>query len=653
MPDRRRGVSAPDETPGGTPGGAPDGARPDEERAGTAGSGTRDMTAPARPAPDEPSPGPALPADAETAPAGAAGAMVDRLSRLTDALTTGLGRNGDVVLRQLPFTGLFLVALVTLPVLQDVRSLGVGAATVLALGQLLLAVLLPWRRWPDWWQDALPALQIVAVAVLRGATGGPQSLYTSMVFVPVIALAARPGRRGPVLGATGAAAVILGPVLVDPRLELTASVLVRGAFVTLVAGVIALTVHRVTDRLRAQTDEARALRDVEQDLRARLEADAVELARVSDLRRQARDQLVSVIDSATEQAIIATDAAGVVEVFNRGAERLLGRSAAEVVGVVSLTDLHRQDELEARWNAMFADAAPADDPHLLIEALVAPALAGRPETRDWTYVRRDGSHVVVRLAITRRVDVDGTVVGYVVVATDVTAEREASALKEQFVSLVSHELRTPLTSVLGYLELLADEDLTDEQREYVTVIERNARRQLRLVGDLLLTAQVDAGTFSVSPQRVDAADIARASAESAGPQAAAAGVAVETDLTPSPVDADPVRLAQAVDNILSNAVKFTPSGGTVRLVVGPDRRGEPGGVRLTVTDTGIGIPPDELERLTQRFFRASTATRRAIPGIGLGLSIAKAVVDAHGGELQITSTVGEGTAFTIALPPPV
>lgn len=644
MPDRRRGVPAPDGPRAEGPG--PDVTGPDAPA-------PRGLGAPAAATDDARPAVPPVPADVEPVADGPDEAVVDRLSRLTDALTTGLGRNGDVVLRQLPFTGLFLVALVTLPVLTDVRTQGVGAATVLALGQLLLAAILPWRRWPDWRQDSLPMLQIVAVAVLRGATGGTQSLYTSIVFVPVIALAARPGRRGPVIAATGTAAVIVGPVLVDPQLNLTAAVVARAAFVTLVAGVLALTVHRVTDRLRAQTDQARALRDVEQHLRARLEEDAVELARVSDLRRQARDQLISVIDSATEQAIIATDAAGVVEVFNRGAERLLGRSSAEVVGVMQLTDLHRQDELEARWAAMFADAAPADDPHLLIEALVAPALAGRPETRDWTYVRRDGSQVVVRLAVTRRVDVDGTVVGYVVVATDVTAEREASALKEQFVSLVSHELRTPLTSVLGYLELLADDDLTDEQREYVTVIERNARRQLRLVGDLLLTAQVDAGTFSVSPQRIDAAEVARAAAESARPQAALAGVALEEDLTPSPVDADPVRLGQAVDNLLSNAVKFTPAGGTVRIVVGPDRRGEPGGVRITVTDTGIGIPPDELERLTQRFFRASTATRRAIPGVGLGLSIAKAVVDAHGGELQITSTLGEGTAFTIALPPPV
>jgi signal transduction histidine kinase len=232
----------------------------------------------------------------------------------------------------------------------------------------------------------------------------------------------------------------------------------------------------------------------------------------------------------------------------------------------------------------------------------------------------------------------------------VTSEREASRLQDEFVSLVSHELRTPLTSVLGYLELLTDgtDPLTDEQREYLTVIERNARRQLRLVGDLLLSAQVDAGRFSIAPHRIDVADIVHASVEAATPVADAAGVRLEASAVPTPLDGDPVRLAQAVDNLVSNAIKFTPSGGTVRVGVAPNAST---GGDIVVADTGIGIPPDELSQLTTRFFRASTATRRAIPGVGLGLSITKAVIDAHGGELTITSTLGEGTTFTIALPP--
>ena len=255
--------------------------------------------------------------------------------------------------------------------------------------------------------------------------------------------------------------------------------------------------------------------------------------------------------------------------------------------------------------------------------------------RDWTYVARDGARMTVRLAVTRRAEADGTTTGYVVVATDVTSEREAARLQDEFVSLVSHELRTPLTSVLGYLELLTDgtDPLTDEQREYLTVIERNARRQLRLVGDLLLSAQVDAGRFSIAPQRIDVADIVRASVEAATPVADAAGVTLDASAVADAAGRrpGPARAGRRQPGVERDQVHAVGRHGPGR----GDARGPPasGGADIVVADTGIGIPPDELSQLTTRFFRASTATRRAIPGVGLGLSITKAVVDAHGGSL--------------------
>jgi PAS domain S-box-containing protein len=574
-------------------------------------------------------------------------------SRYLRRLARHLGPDAGVVERQLPFVGVFLVALLTLliPGVRLTSGLEIVLATALVAGMLVAARVLPWSRWPEDAQDLLPILQFVAVALVRTGTGGPGSPYTTMVFLPVIALASLPGKRRVVLASFGVAGVVAAPVLLGDQ-SFTVDTLVRTVFVTLAATVIAITVHEITDRLRARS---RALLSLQMDqavLLDRARADAAELARVANARRAARDQLVSVIDSATEQAIIATDATGRVEVFNAGAERLLGYGQGEVVGRMRLTEFHDRDELEARRKLLFDDDSPVDNPQALVDALVAPALAGRPEVRDWTYIARDGVRMTVRLAVTRRAEADGTTTGYVVVATDVTSEREAARLQDEFVSLVSHELRTPLTSVLGYLELLTDgtDPLTDEQREYLTVIERNARRQLRLVGDLLLTAQVDAGRFAISPQRIDAGDIVRASIEAAGPAAEAAGVTLVPSVTSSVLDADPVRLAQAVDNLVSNAIKFTPAGGTIRLGVTP--RGESGtaGAVIVVADSGIGIPPDELSQLTTRFFRASSATRRAIPGVGLGLSITKAVIDAHGGTLAITSTLGEGTTFTITLP---
>ncbi len=562
-----------------------------------------------------------------------------------------LGPEGNVLVRQLPFTLVFGVAILSLLIPGVVISnvTDVVIATGLTLAQLAAARWLPWRRWPDSDQDILPMVQLLAVAFLRAGTGGPGSTYTTLVFFPIITLASQRGRRGVFLGAGGVAFVVLSPAAFSV-VPFTLDTVIRTLFVTLVSFVIAATVHEITARLRARSEALLSLQMDQARLLDRARADAVELARVASTRRASRDALISVIDSATEQAIIATDATGLVEVFNAGAERLLGYGQGEVVGRLRLTDFHDREELEARRALLFADESPVDNPQALVDALVAPALAGRPEVRDWTYVTRDGVRLTVRLAVTRRVEADGATVGYVVVATDVTSEREAARLQDEFVSLVSHELRTPLTSVLGYLELLTDgtDPLSDEQREYLTVIERNARRQLRLVGDLLLSAQVDAGRFSIAPQRVDVAEVVQASVAAAGPVADAAKVELVPTMTPTVVDADPVRLAQAVDNLLSNAIKFTPAGGSVRLDVGPDEGGT--GAVLVVADSGIGIPPDELSHLTTRFFRASTATRRAIPGVGLGLSITKAVVDAHGGELEIASTLGEGTTFTLRLP---
>lgn len=565
-----------------------------------------------------------------------------------------LGPSVSILERQLPFTALMTIALLglALPGLGATSAVGVAVAAALTAVMLLAAVLVPWSRLPRLAPEVLTLLQFVIVTALRQGTGGLSSPYSGMVLLPAVALSARTGLPGVLGGAAAAATSVLLGIWVGPTAGTTQPVVLRSLFVAAVALMIGLFVHEVTTRLRARHEALSQLQAAQADVLHRTQQAAAELERAVAVRRAAYDQLVSVIDSATEQAIIATDADGRVEVFNAGAERLLGYAQGEVVGRLHLTDFHLRDELLARASAgrdPDAGDLEAPDQRALVDALVTPPRPGPADARDWTYERRDGTHVTVHPAVTRRTEPDGTVAGYVVVATDVTAERESARLKDEFVGLVSHELRTPLTSVLGYVELLLDgtEEVTPDQREYLGIIERNARRQLRLVADLLLTAQVDSGTFTVSPVDVDVADVVGASLAAARPAAAAAGVTLEEDVTATPAAADPVRLGQAVDNLLSNALKFTPAGGRVRVEVAP---APDGGACLRVADSGIGIPPDELTRLAQRFYRASSATRRAIPGVGLGLSITKAVVEAHGGDVAVTSTVGEGTTFTLTLP---
>ncbi len=234
------------------------------------------------------------------------------------------------------------------------------------------------------------------------------------------------------------------------------------------------------------------------------------------------------------------------------------------------------------------------------------------------------------------------------------AEREAAAAaersKDEFFALISHELRTPLTSIIGYTELLAEmeaESLSGQSQHFIDVIERNARREMRLVDDLLTLVRINAGSFVVDREPLEISQVVEEAVDAARPRAEAAGVLLRLEgAARCSVLGDPHRLGQVADNLLSNAIKFTPEGGEVTVRV---RRGQAVAL-IEVQDSGVGIPQDELNRLFERLFRASTAVSREIPGLGLGLAITRAIVEAHGGEIGVESEEGIGTAFTVRLP---
>jgi signal transduction histidine kinase len=228
--------------------------------------------------------------------------------------------------------------------------------------------------------------------------------------------------------------------------------------------------------------------------------------------------------------------------------------------------------------------------------------------------------------------------------------RELDRLKDEFLSLVSHELRTPLTSIRGYLDLVLDEEageLNDEQQRFLRAVERNSGRLLRLVGDLLFVAQADAGRLTLERAKVDLSALAADCVEGSRPVADQKSIALELETRPVPtLVGDRGRLAQVLDNLVSNSLKFTPEGGRVAVRTAASN----GRVVLEVEDTGIGIPAAEQPRLFERFFRAASATEQAIPGTGLGLAIVKAIVEAHGGDITVESMPHDGTTVRIELP---
>ena len=225
----------------------------------------------------------------------------------------------------------------------------------------------------------------------------------------------------------------------------------------------------------------------------------------------------------------------------------------------------------------------------------------------------------------------------------------ADRLKDEFFALVSHELRTPLTSVMGYLELVLDDEepLAEDHRHYLEIVQRNATRLLRLVGDLLFVAQVEAGTLALDPGPVDLAAVTGEAVDAARPRAESRSIALSAEIADSgPVWGDRDRLGQVLDNLVTNALKFTPSDGAVVVRLGR----EDGCAVLEVEDTGPGIALADQGRLFERFFRADSAVRQAVPGVGLGLTIVRAITEAHGGTVEVASAVGEGTTFRVELP---
>jgi signal transduction histidine kinase len=229
--------------------------------------------------------------------------------------------------------------------------------------------------------------------------------------------------------------------------------------------------------------------------------------------------------------------------------------------------------------------------------------------------------------------------------------RKVDGLKTEFLATVSHELRGPLSSIVSYTELIADEKegLSPAAASFLEVIERSADQLTRLVSDLLLLSRIEAGAAPLGLAPVSVRDVLTDVLREAAPVAERQGIELVGSVGDGPpVQADRARLVQVVENLVSNAIKYSTTGGTVRV----SASAADGQWRIDVADSGLGIPADELDRVFERFFRASNGRKAGRLGSGLGLSVVQALTVLHGGRVEVTSTVGQGSTFSAFLPLP-
>jgi PAS domain S-box-containing protein len=370
-----------------------------------------------------------------------------------------------------------------------------------------------------------------------------------------------------------------------------------------------------------------------------------------ELNRQLADttMLQEAILNSANFSIISTDVSGMIRLFNRGAQRMLGYAADQVIGKHSLMILHDSNEVAARANqrAIELEHLPKSD----FEVLVAKARGGIADEQEWTYIRRDGERFPVMLSVTPLYDDEHQLSGFLSIAYDVTERKKVEHMKNEFISTVSHELRTPLTSIRGSLGLLAAGkagDIPASASALLDIAKNNCERLVRLINDILDIEKIESGNIRFDMVKQHILPLVRQAIETMQPYALQHYVVFELHEKAADayvmVDAD--RIMQVVVNLLSNAAKFSPAGAKVEINVTQVARS----IRVSVRDHGNGIEGEFRSRIFQKFAQADSSDTRKKGGTGLGLSISKAIIEKHGGCIDFCSSSGFGTEFYFDLP---
>jgi len=499
----------------------------------------------------------------------------------------------------------------------DVVLFFTGVVMIFVLTGATLVI--PWNRIAYGWVAVVPAIDIVAITLMQLAA--PGSALGLLWIFPTTWLAAAFG----LLGLTAVIIAVAGIVSVLTALN-EQQITYATVLMPLVLVAVATTSHLAARRSDAQ--------------RTLLAKQAQLLRRVLEHTRRQEQEVTEVLD-AVDFGVIRITPDGQVAVTNDAHGRLQQaiRSDVDAAGENAEDGAEREEIPAFRDDGL--TLLPPD------ELPVERALRG--EAFDGQVVwfgAEPGPRQALSVTARRLTDSSGQDVGAVVVSRDVTTELTALRARDELVASVSHELRTPLTSILGYLDLaIEDPGLPDHLRSSLDVAERNAERLLGIIGDILAASSSSTSIqASLTPQVIDAREIVRASAEALAPRASGRAISIDmSGLEEAFVWADPLRLRQVVDNLLSNAITYNRDGGTVFLGTTSDGASS----WILVRDTGAGMAEDERARLFQRFYKAGPARRS---GTGLGLAISRDIVRAHGGELGLHSSAGVGSTFIVKLP---
>ncbi|MGP5727117.1 sensor histidine kinase [Arthrobacter rhombi] len=525
-----------------------------------------------------------------------------------------MGARGLASVNQLPsaIAALIVIALFLVADTQAALSApGVWIGFVAIAAATVAASVLPWTRWPEPVVLLVPLMDMLAFFVMSLAGFKTLTGISILMALPLFWLAWSRYRTGLVLAVSFLLplGVVWGQTILAGS-ELSTKALIKPLLVPVVLFAFTMTIAVMSLAVaRAQRSARRALEKAERH-------------------------------AVLVNTVLNTANVGVVVVDEGGHDLMMNDTQRTIHD--SLIPEDDSDPNEAGLLIFGADRTtplPAD------QRPVRRAVLGEDYSGQLVWGGRPEAMRAFNASASQML-LDGQHHGAVIAFHDVTDLLEALAAKDQFLATVNHELRTPLTSIVGYLEMASESaDLDPAVKVYLRVAERNAERLLALVGDLLDAA---AGKVEISRKPVDLTEVLEGCLPSHSARAERLAVSLSAKVT-NRLDllGDERRLGQIVDNLLSNALKYTPAGGSVNVSTYRSETGDP---ILEVTDTGQGMTVDELGRLFTRFYRTDTVRRSAIPGAGLGLAITKDLVEEHGGSISVSSEPGIGSTFKVQFP---